>query len=106
MLSCLARRSASFERCQTIPSKNSLDLVLDEDVDVLCLTWEEAAVLVEAALVDAFVSLLEVVEEEEDEEEEDEEEDDDEEEEDSSVKLVELRLSNSSKGKINPAEYM
>ena len=101
MLSCLARRSASFERCQTIPSKNSLDLVLDEDVDVLCLTWEEAAVLVEAALVDAFVSLLEVVEEEED-----EEEDDDEEEEDSSVKLVELRLSNSSKGKINPAEYM
>ena len=74
---------------------------MDEDVDVLCLTWEEAAVLVEAALVDAFVSLLEVVEEEED-----EEEDDDEEEEDSSVKLVELRLSNSSKGKINPAEYM
>ena len=51
--------------------------------------------------MDAFVSLLEVVEEEED-----EEEDDDEEEEDSSVKLVELRLSNSSKGKINPAEYM
>ena len=62
----------------------------------------------DACLEEEGVVVEEEEEEEEslEEEEEDEEEDDDEEEEDSSVKLVELRLSNSSKGKINPAEYM